>query len=122
MQAKLTEATAAEIIDRLARGERVVDLAREYHVSKTLIIFLKRGRIWKQVPRPEGKRQLEIGPHKRMSPREVETVLELLAEGQMTQKAIAEQMGVSESMNSLVKRRHGLTMQSKRRPKKYQPA
>ena len=51
---KLTENQVIEIIDRLAAGERVKDLAAAFGVGARAISYIRQGKNWKHVARPEG--------------------------------------------------------------------
>lgn len=45
-QSKLTEADVIEVHRRLARGDRQVDIASRFGVSKSLVHLIKNGRLW----------------------------------------------------------------------------
>jgi hypothetical protein len=49
--AKLTESQAAEILTRLRRREACTALAKEFGISKTLVIRIKDGSRWPHLPR-----------------------------------------------------------------------
>jgi DNA invertase Pin-like site-specific DNA recombinase len=52
--AKLTNTQAAEIIQRLATGEANKSIAKDFPVSETIIGWIRKGKIWTHLPRPEG--------------------------------------------------------------------
>lgn len=47
--AKLTEAEATEIKRRLTMGEKVQNIAQEFHVSVSIVREIKLGRTWKHI-------------------------------------------------------------------------
>lgn len=49
-RAKLTEQSVLEIRDRVARGERQADLAREYGVDRAVISTIVNRKAWSHVP------------------------------------------------------------------------
>lgn len=51
--AKLTETDVVDILRRLQSGEKQKPIAAIYGVDFTLISMIKRGKIWRHVPRPK---------------------------------------------------------------------
>lgn len=53
-KAVLTEEQVVVIIEKLHSGEKGIDVAEEFKVTPSAISYIKRGKTWTDVPRPEG--------------------------------------------------------------------
>lgn len=64
--AKLSDADAAKIIERLANGEANKVIAGDYPISESIIGLIRQNKIWTHLPRPEGLSNKRIHWSKRM--------------------------------------------------------
>ena len=99
--AKLSEAQVRAIIDRIATDMTVTSrsLAREYHVTKTLILKIDGGDLWPDVPRPQGLNVLRRNTRIKFSFEEAQRVRERYGDGtNETVTQIARDYGVSDRL------------------------
>jgi len=94
---KLSEAQVKEIIDKIANDPTCTSysLARDYNVTKTLILKIDHGELWGDIPRPKGTRVLsKRNPKRHLTPYQRSEIMRLAAMGETTSK-IASAVGAS---------------------------
>lgn len=109
-RAKINEAQAVEIIQRIWGGETTSAISRDYAISTSAIQRIRSGLNWPHLPRPEGPPPSPLAGNRRRSKRVSEDIkAQIKSEnrgGWGELKRLAEKFGLSEATISLVLNGH----------------